>query len=152
MLYPPAVDTSPTATAGPIATPTATTSPTSPPVADPTSSGTAAAARPVLAVGGDGLALFSSSGSSRLLPFGTAGTTLREAVTRALGAGASSPLPDCGPTVTGLQWPGLQLLLVGGRFEGWGARGPAARTHRTGDGLGSAARSPTSVPRSRPSR
>jgi hypothetical protein len=71
------------------------------------------------------------------LPFGTAGGTVRTAVTRLLGPLTTSRRADCrqGPRASS-RVRGFELLFDGDRFVGWTDSGTSGRHLTTGDGIG----------------
>lgn len=95
------------------------------------------AVTPVVVLERGGLGYLTGSSSIRHLLFGQSAPADVEALLdRALGPGTSSPLPDCGPQVVEVQYPGFTLVLDRSRFVGWSDRGSPGRSLLTADGLG----------------
>jgi hypothetical protein len=106
-----------------------------PPEVQPTTAAPVAVA-PTLVLQGEGLDVLTGPASLRHLQLaGTDASTITDAVTRALGTGRTSALPDCGASVQVVQWPGFALYLDGTRFVGWSEQ--AGGEHlTTADGIG----------------
>lgn len=90
-----------------------------------------------LAIEGEGLRIFDSTGAARALPFGTPQATVIAAVTATTGGVApeESANAECGagPTQFAQYQNGLQLLFQDEKFAGWFLREPGLTTV---DGIG----------------
>ncbi len=99
-----------------------------------------AAAVPLLVLAPDGLSLMDpSSGSSRLLPFGTPAEVLTPALARVQGRPSEQGTnAECGAgPLAFLRWEnGLTLWLADGRFAGWAVAEDGDRRLTTASGLG----------------
>lgn len=116
--------------ATPTATPTATTVPTA---------GATPSTTVQLVLEPDGLGYVSGAASVRHLAFADAdAAAVDDLLTRALGPGTRTALPDCGPSVTVTVHGAFSLYAEGTRFVGWSLRGSTAtRPHlATADGVG----------------
>lgn len=117
-------------------TPANTGSPATTPAASKAPDQTRPAA-PIVVLQSDGLGFVTGAASIRQMPFiSTDAATIRRAVTRALGPGTATPVPDCGPGRVSLQFGPLSLLVAGNRFVGWSDRHTTGRTLKTADGIG----------------
>lgn len=109
-------------------------------VPTPTTEASAPAAQGGLALEGEGLRLFSASGSATPIPFGAPQANVLSAVGGALGGAApqQSDNAECGqgPTQFATYPNGLQLLFQDGRFNGW-FLDKAGLTTADGVGVGS---------------
>lgn len=112
----------------PSASPSVAASPSAEPSAQPSpADGAQVVLRP------DGLS-FPDGSSTSALTFGSAASTVRDALDRRLGAGGEAATPDCGPEASVVQYDGgLFLRLQGGRFVGWTSGSPGLST---ADGIG----------------
>jgi hypothetical protein len=120
------------------ATASPTPSPTAYPVASPTTSPTTTAATaPVLILEPDGLGVLVGSSSIRHFPFATTtATDIKAIVARVLGAGKTTPLPECGQgSRTSFQVQRFQLLLDGQRFVGWTNQGTPGHPLSSANGI-----------------
>lgn len=110
--------------------PTPSAAPTAP---APTPSASPAPLRLVLQPGGFGYTR-GEAGTGRV-EFGASRAAVTDVLTRALGPGTTSPLPDCGAHIVIESHAGLSAYFDGTRWVGWslGAVTPALRT---GDGVG----------------
>lgn len=128
------------------ATPAPSLSPTAPATASPTASATAAptasptvrgATAPVLILEPDGLGVLVGSSSVRHFPFATTtATDIKAVVARVLGAGKTTPLPDCGQGPrTSFQMQRFQLLLDGPKFVGWTNQGTPGHPLSSANGI-----------------
>ncbi len=92
--------------------------------------------RPVLVLEPDGLGFVVGTASIRHVRFGSSSTTLRTALTAALGPLQTDVQSECGqgPRTSFLR-NGFSVLIAGSRFVGWTEQGGAPR-RTTGDGIG----------------
>lgn len=92
--------------------------------------------RPTLVLQPDGLGFVVGSASIRHVPFGSSSTTLRTALTTALGPLQTDVQPECGQGPrTSFSRSGFSVLIAGSRFVGWTEQGGAPR-RTTADGIG----------------
>lgn len=92
--------------------------------------------RPVLVLEPDGLGFVVGSASVRHVTFGSSSTTLRTALTAALGPLQTDVQSECGQGPrTSFSRAGFSALIAGSRFVGWTEQGGAPR-RTTGDGIG----------------
>ncbi len=92
--------------------------------------------RPVLVLEPDGLGFVVGPASIRHVRFGSSSTTLRTALTAALGPLQTDVQSECGQGPrTSFSRNGFSVLIAGSRFVGWTEQGGTPR-RTTGDGIG----------------
>ena len=113
---------------------TPATATTAAPTASPTAASTALVLEP------DGLGLLVGPASVRHLTLAAAtADQVTNQLAAALGAGTTTPSPDCGAGLRTFSSGGLSVLLKDNRFLGWtlqASTGGTAATARTADGIG----------------